>query len=327
MFIGGVGMMLSESIVDAQRMRLPNRTERVNRTTGFSALGGIVFGYIFVGVGVAIILVGLKAIPVNPANIRAPYWVISFTGGMFTMGGILVWTRVLQEQLLVKRRQTLSAQHPRSEIFADYPWNPQGISKSLWSKVFSSLVAILAFAGFLTPFNWWAWGADGVLIFITCLVSLFDLLWILGVYELFRRILAALKYGSSSIKYEHFPFITGERVGLRWSVPSGCQNTESITFVLRCVEEWTESTGAGDDRSTILIHEQLWAATRTTVGRLANWPSTSLSVTFDVPATASGSYLSGEPRITFWELQVCTTAPGVDFEERYLVPVYRGASS
>jgi hypothetical protein len=96
--------------------------------------------------------------------------------------------------------------------------------------------------------------------------------------------------------------------------------------VLRCVEEWTETTGRGDDRSITLIHEQLWAAARSTEGLVDIRPGGRLSLSYDVPETVPGSYLSGEPRVTFWELDICATAPGVDFQERYLVPIYRGAS-
>jgi hypothetical protein len=164
-------------------------------------------------------------------------------------------------------------------------------------------------------------------LFVKCLISLFDLFILLGAYELVRRILVALKYGSSGVEYETFPFVTGDRVKLKWLVPSGLKNVESITFVLRCVDEWTESIGVGDDRSIIIIHEQQWAATRTTEGRVGNWLNGKLSLSYDIPATAPGSYLSAEPRITFWEIDIYATASGVDFQERYLVPVYRGASS
>ena len=96
--------------------------------------------------------------------------------------------------------------------------------------------------------------------------------------------------------------------------------------VSRAVCEWTETTGGGDDKTISLIHTQLWAATRTTEGKINIWPGDRFSLSYDVPTTAPGSCLSGDPRITFWELDICATAAGIDFEERYLVPVYRGAS-
>jgi hypothetical protein len=320
-------MTLSESTIEVQRVRLPNRTERVCKIAGFGVWEGLLFGSVFVTAGIALILVGLKILPVAPSSVYAPYWVLSVFGGVFAIAGVIAWIKVVREKLFVKRRKNLSALHPHSAVFADYPWNPKGITKSPWSKVQQSLASSLFFAAFLTPFNWWAWCSDSSSWLIGGIVSLFDLFLALAVIELIRRTLVALKYGKSGIEYETFPFTTGGRVNLRWFVPSGLTHAKSITFVLRCVEEWTEIKGAGDDKTISLIHEQLWAATRTTEGRVNIWPGARFSLSYDVPATAPESSLSGEPGITFWELDICATAAGVDFEERYLVPVYRGAFS
>lgn len=320
-------MTLSESTIEVKRVRLPNRTERVCKTAGFGVWGGLLFGSVFIAAGIAFILVGLKILPVAPSRVYAPYWVLSVLGGLFAIGGFTVWITVVREMLFVKRRKNLSALHPHSEVFADYPWNPRGITKSPWSKVKQSLAASLVFAAVLTPFNWWAWRSGDSPWLVRGIVSLFDLFLAFAVIELIRRTLAALKYGKSGIEYETFPFATGDRVNLRWLVPSGLTNVKNITFVLRCVEEWTEITGVGDDKTISLIHEQLWAATRTTEGRVNILPGAKFSLSYDVPTTAPESSLSGGPRITFWELEICATAAGVDFEERYLVPVYRGAFS
>lgn len=318
-------MALSGSIEELGRVRLSNRTERVVQTTGLGISGGFLFGFVFVAFGTVITLIGWKIIPVAPSGVHAPYWILSLFGGIFGASGMIVWAMALQEWLQVKRRQALAARHPRSEVFADYPWNPKGITKSPWSLVGKSLCAILLGAEFLTPFNWWAWGATDSSLMIKIIVSLFDLGLAFGVIELVRQILVALKYGNSRVEYETFPCHTGGRVGLRWFAPSGIENTTSVTFVLRCVEEWLESTGTGEDRSSCLIHEQLWAASRGTESRVDIRPNRPLSLAFDVPGAASGSNLSGKLRIIFWELDVCAEAPGVDFQECYLVPVYAKA--
>jgi len=320
-------MKLSESTIAEQRMRLPNRTERVCKTAGLGEWEGLLFGAVLITAGIALILVGQKILPVAPSRVYAPYWVLSNFGGVLAIGGIIAWIKVAREKLFVRRRKNLSALHPHSAVFADYPWNPQGITKSPWSKVQQSLASSLFFAAFLTPFNWWAWRSDSRSWLIGAIVSLFDLLLALAVVELIRRTLVALKYGKSGIEFETFPFITGDCVNLKWLVPSGFTHVKSITFVLRCVEEWTETKGVGDDKTISLIHEQLWAATRTTEGMVNILPGAWLSLSYEIPATAPGSCLSGEPRITYWELDICVTAAGVDFEERYLVPVYQNAFS
>ena len=121
---------------------------------------------------------------------------------------------------------------------------------------------------------------------------------------------------------ETFPLHTGGSINLVWSAPSGLQKATGISFVLRCAEEWTETTGTGKHRRTHLIHEQLWAAERKTEGPVDCRPDLPIPLAFDVPSTAPGSRLSEKQAITFWELDVQAKAPGVDFSERYLVPIY-----
>lgn len=318
-------MLSSSTVVELERVRLSNRTERVAVTTGLGLWGGFLFGFLFVAMGAFILLLGLKVVYIDPSSVHAPYWVLSLLGGTFATSGMIVWSMILQERRQVKKRQILAAQHPFSQVFADYPWDPKGITKSPWSLARKSLAATIFFAVFMAPFNWWAWGSEEDRLMVKIIVSVFDLCLIFAGIELVRRILAALKYGHSRIEYNIFPLLTGGRIDLRWLAPSGLENATSITFALRCVEEWTESRGAGKNRSNYLIHEQLWAATRTTQGHGECPPNRPTFLSFDVPATAPGSNLSGKLRITFWELEVNAKAPGVDFQERYLVPVYPGA--
>jgi len=186
----------------------------------------------------------------------------------------------------------------------------------------------LLFAVILVPFNWFAWYSDkNDLLPLQIAISLFDLLLISWVIEIVRQFLAALKYGNSRLEYQTFPLLTGGRVGLMWMPPSGLENATSIKFVLRCVEEWEETTGSGKNRGTHLVHEQVWAATRITEGPVDCQPNHPIPLSFDVPATAPGSCLSKKKINVFWELEVCAKSPGVDFQEQYLVPVYADASN
>jgi hypothetical protein len=144
--------------------------------------------------------------------------------------------------------------------------------------------------------------------------------------ELIRRLLVALKYGKTGIEYARFPFFTGNRVDLGWRQPSGLNTAEKITFTVRCVEEWLELTGLAGDRSEEIFHDQLWAATRTTTGTVACRTNRLVWLSFDIPEDVQGSCLSAGERIIFWELEVVAEAPGVDFDERYLVPIYTASA-
>lgn len=316
-------MTLSEPVVESQRSRV-TAAEQVGKTTGLGWVGGFLFGLLFVAVGVAIALVGVQVIPVDPGSVHAPYWVLTCFGGIFAGGGLLVWGTVLQSQRLKRRRRAEADRHPGSEVFADYPWDPLGVRKSPWPAAVKAIATSLFLAFFLIPFNWWAWfSAEGVAM-VRGIVVLFDLLLLLSCYEALRRLLAALKYGPSGLEYATFPARTGGRVELRWLPPSGLEGATRVRFVLRGVEEWQEVHGAGKNRSVQLIHEQLWAATRTSEGPVVCRSGFPVELAFEVPASAPGSRLSAAGKIVFWELAVSAEAPGVDFQESYLVPVYPG---
>lgn len=314
--------MRSQNIIDPKRARLPGRTERVGKTTDAGGWGGFLFGAAFVVAGVFILLVGLGVVPVDPATIHGPIWVVLTLGGIFAVSGLLVWVKALQGLIIAKSCRAPVGDHPQSAILADYPWNVAGIKKSPWGRVWKSLGPTIFLAVFLAPFNWWAWYSGAESLLLKIIVTLFDLGLILATVELGRRFLAALKYGSSALEYARFPCFTGDRVDLRWLPPSGLENAARLTFVLRCVEEWLEYESTGEGRRVTIIHEQLWAATRMIEGPADSRVNQPISLSFELPATVPGSKLSGMLPAIFWELEVSAEATGVDFQERYLVPIY-----
>ncbi|MCP3892650.1 MAG: hypothetical protein GY702_27805 [Desulfobulbaceae bacterium] len=319
-------MIISKSSINSERFRLPIRTERVSKNTGLGLFGGLGLGLIFVAAGTCFILVGQKMILINPSRVYAPYWVISVFGGIFAMGGLIVWTKLLKEQLMIRRCRNYDARHPYATALKDYPWDPKGMMKSPWSRVGKSLFATLFLAVFLAPFNWWAWSYHESELMIKIIVSVFDIILVFVFIELVRRVLVALKYSKSGITYETFPALTGSRIDIKWLPPSGIEDSTSITFVLRCVEEWTESKGTVEHQRNRLIHEQLWAATQKMEGRIFCQHHNPILLSFDIPDTVPESNLANKRKIIFWELDVFTEAFGVDFQEYYLVPVYTQAA-
>jgi hypothetical protein len=139
---------------------------------------------------------------------------------------------------------------------------------------------------------------------------------------MFRLILVARKYGPSRIEYNRIPIRTGDTAILKWWPPSGLTVAASLTFILRCVEEWTETTGSGKHRNTKLIHEQIWGAERSATNTKIH-SGTPIELTYDIPAGEHGSNLSDDHLVTFWEFEVNAETPGVDFVEQYLVPIQR----
>lgn len=318
-------MILSESVFDEQRCRLRDH-ERISKTTGLNRVGGGAFGLVFVVIGALIALLGLGVIPANPERFNVPHSIVTIAGVIFASSGVFFWNMVWQEQRQIRSRQNLAKQHPYSLAFADFPWEPTGITKSPWRKATTGLLIVTSMSVFLIPFNWWAWFSEDGVLLVKFIVVIFNLALVVVIIKLIQVILVALKYGQSRLEYPAFPVVTGRSAALRWFPPAGLSHATKITFVLRCVEEWMESFGSGDNRTTEVIHEQKWAATRMTVGPVACRPDYPLDLLFDLPATVPSSRLADELKITFWELEVKAETEGLDFQERYLVPVYPNAT-
>lgn len=51
------------------------------------------FGWLFIALGVALVAVALGVIPVDPASVHAPGWVLALCGALFGLGGLAVVAR------------------------------------------------------------------------------------------------------------------------------------------------------------------------------------------------------------------------------------------
>jgi protein-S-isoprenylcysteine O-methyltransferase Ste14 len=89
------------------RQRLSGRTEQRGSQTGFSTLGALIFGGIFVLFGTLVIFVGTKVIPVDPKDVHAPYWVLTVFGAVFALAGLMVWVMAWRQYAARQRQESL----------------------------------------------------------------------------------------------------------------------------------------------------------------------------------------------------------------------------
>lgn len=326
-------MTQSKHTINTERARLARRYTRIGKKTDIGSIGYFVFGILLVGLGLFFIFKGIALLPsppssflsLDPSSFLAPTWAATTFGGLLVFCGITLVGRAALEYLHKRRCRKIARNSRWSSIHADHPWDPKGTIKSPWSKVAQSFFPILVFTVLLVPANIFIFRGGDFSIFFVVLLVAFDLVYLLGVFELIRRFIAAIKFGKSAVEYGSFPFVTGKRIELRWRPPKGLKKPDTLTFTLRCVEEWFEITGSSNRRSKDLVHEQLWASTKTVNHTTTRHVDSRVVLSFDVPETALGSYISAGEHIRFWELEVVADVPGLDFEERYLVPIYEPA--
>lgn len=272
-------------------------------------------------VGSAITLVGTKTIPVDPNSVHAPYWVLTVVGLVFALAGLVVWGMAWRQLASEKRQRERRSRRPDDLALADYGWDPRGFRPSRWGPPAKALCVAAFLTLFLSIFNWFAFVDGGGPVLLKAVIALFDLVaiwtWCVAGFKLLRT----LKFGDSWIEFLKFPYPTDEPVILRWWPAAAISRIDKGSFTLRCMEEWLESRGQGDNRTTVVIHEEIWSGTWF-LDTARTFPrQESMELRFELPKDAATTQLSADKTV-FWELEVKLDLPGLDFKETYLVPVY-----
>ncbi len=292
---------------------------------GFSTRGGFLFGSVFVAVGIAIILMGTKVLAVDPASVHAPYWVLTVVGASFALGGLMVWGMAWKQFAANRQRTEAARQHPNEPALADYPWHPGGFEVSEWTNAAKALGVAVGLSIFLSIFNWWGFAAGGPMM-VKAIVILFDVIALLMWGKAGQLLGRALKFGHSQIKFTRFPYRLTDPIVLRWQPAGGIIRIKKGTFTLRCVEEWMERRGSGENQNLSLVQEEIWSG-KWILDQPRNFPlKDTIELSYEVPADAQPTQLNNDKPV-FWELEVKLDLPGFNFEETYLVPIYSSATA
>jgi hypothetical protein len=302
--------------------------------------------FIFNGSG--IMLVGLRIIPVDPAGVNAPWWVLTVAGIVFACAGLMVVGMGVRQQREERRRAESFSRYNDSQALKDYGWDPAGYAPSRLASVFKPLAAAVLLSLFLSILNYcvfwteplpgklvvlfWEFPTENVLPF-KFFVGFLDLILVFVWWTAFMSLIRLFKFRGSFLEFVEFPYALGQAVDLRWRTDGDIPAASHTKFTLRCVEEWYEVTGRhrsvsghGSTTSRSLVHEELWSATWHGDQCRALLPSEGVDLRFEPPADLPSTKLSAE-RSIFWELEVHFDLPGADFRETYLVPVYAELAS
>jgi hypothetical protein len=304
----------------AGRRRLDGYIERRGSKMGMPSWGGLLFGSLFVGAGTFIMLVGTKVLPVDPASVHAPYWVLTAAGASFALGGLMVWGMAWRQIAANRERRQAARRYADEPALADYHWHPDGFEVLQWTAAAKALGFAIGLTIFISIFNWWAFAADGGWV-VKTVVTVFDCAAVALWWSAGRLIGCAFKFGHSRIAFTRFPYRLPEPVVVHWQPSDNIREVNNGTFTLRCVEEWTEVRGSGKNRSAQLVHEEVWSAQWLLDHAHKLQVKEAVELRYDLPPDALPTQLSADKPV-FWELEVQLDLPGLDFKEKYLVPVY-----
>jgi hypothetical protein len=307
-------------VAATRRRRLTGMIVQRGSKTGFSVAGAFVFGALFVGVGSMIVLVGQRILPVDPSGVHAPWWVITVAGLAFAGGGLAVWGMALRQQRAERHRREAMRRYAGSVAHADHPWNPRGTRSGQWRRAGGAVLGAAFMTVFLSMFNWWAFGAGGP-VPVKIVVVVFDLILVLVWWQAVLRVGRAIKFGSSQVVFNRFPYLLSEPVAIRWIPPRGVGPATKGEFTLRCVEEFYEERGSGKNRSKSLVHEEVCAETQSFDRAETFAPGRPVEFRYSIPEGSPPTRLDAD-RPIFWEFEVKLRMPGFDFEEKYMIPIY-----
>jgi len=277
------------------------------------------FGIPFAGIGGFVMGIGLGIVPVKASSVHAPMWVIGVAGLAFFGAGMSLIVHGLKG---VKRKAKMDEgkrNAPNSPWLWDYTWEKSGAAGNKLAEVRRYFIGALAFAVFISIFNWVAFYLeDDVPVWVKGVVVFFDLIILLVLYEAFRKLAQYLKYGDSQLRFKTFPFTLGEKMIV--SLQGAPTQFDIMKINLRFVEENYETHGTGKNRSQRVVCYQVYGEEKILRSHDAGKPQIYMEwVLPDDPNLTSA--LSERPA-RFWELEVKAETPGVDYETRFLVPVY-----
>jgi hypothetical protein len=313
-------MTLDRYESSTDRLRLSGRSERRGSRTGFPTWGAFAFGGIFLLVGGFVILVGSRVIAVNPSSAHAPYWVLTVFSVVFALAGTMVWGMAWRQFVTNRRRKEVLQRVAGEAALVDYLWDPRGFAVNRWRRPAKALGAAAFMTLFLSIFNYWGFWTRAPWM-VKAIVILFDLILLAAWWQATVLLGRAFKFGGSRIEFAEFPYRLAKPIVLHWQPAAGISLARKGTLTLRCVEEWFETHGSGKNRSTRMVHEQSWSGTWFLDREHTFQPYENIELRFEPGADAPPTKLHAD-RPVFWELEVKLDLPGLDFEERYLVPVY-----
>lgn len=280
--------------------------------------GAVVFGMLFITIGIYIAGVGFEIFEVDPRKIHAPLIFIKLFGGIFAAAGAYVSLGGLKDMAFERRMANLKRMAPHEPWSWDFEWNPGGIGSRIKLNQWGSHIVGISVTSVFLYFTYWLGfiQPNGVkfpfygMCFFALLMALFFV----------KPIWQKRRYGEGFLEFGTFPFRLGQTMRVTATGLPVDKNIESVQVTLQfCQEEYTGGQTTAHKSDPVHLHViyedvQDLPASVVQAGRLA--------IEFSIPNEKEwASKVSARPA-SFWELCIDCKMTGFDYSERYLIPIY-----
>lgn len=302
------------------RRSLPNH-EALSGTTIHGGAAAF-FGLPFLAAGVFITLLGTGVVSLPRARIPDERAVVVVAGSLFGMAGLWLVTHGVGGMLRHRRAAAMAVKFPDAPWRYDRTWRRDGENARRWKALARPALGTFFFGAFAAVPATLGFGQPGAPSIFRIVAVVMIGLTMLPAWQLVRRVLQTLRYGRTYVRWDKFPEFVGETVTLRFGVTRSEPDFGRLVLRLRCVEEAYELTSSGRNRSQTVVCYALHEEERVlTQARDLPRPNVDAVAHFTLPAGLPGNDLLARPG-RWWELEVEGEAHGLDYRERFLLPVY-----
>lgn len=303
-----------------QRVRMSGHIPAPSTQAGGGCL--ILFGMPFLGVGLFVMAMSLGYVPIGEAEVNGPKELLTVFGGVFAAAGLGVAWMGAAGMARARAARKRKEEHPLEPWYWDHPWDSKGAEHGGIGPALHGFLVFLFLAAFLSMFHWWAFFSGEGPLPLKIFIGIFDLIALAILWGAFYALFQYFKYGKSRLHFARFPFRPGNSVEAGLEVSRKIAKAPSITLTLRYIEEVTETTGSGKNRSSQQVLYCLHEVKKELPSSQFDINSQgAIPINIRLPQGDFSNRLLDTPR-RYWELEVKAETPGIDYDARFLIPVY-----
>jgi len=309
--------MLVEQTVGTRIHLKAHATLSRTTLTGKPALG---IGLLFLIVGLLMLFMGMEWIGNGTDSIHGSLWILGVGGGLCAGIGLWLFVYGLHARRRMRNINDGKQLWPESPWLWDYPWQAWGVTDNYLKSALRSFGALIVFSLGLAPVHWIAFSWEEESFFLQGIVGLLDLVIILSVGDQFiTKLKQYFIFGNSQLAFHEFPFFLGNPISLTLkNIPA---NISTLHLTLRCIEEaYLEEEITQGNRSVITCF-QIYHDTQI-LERENLQCADALDIFWVLPKDQTLSSTPCEQPATYWELEVTADRPDVNYQSRFLLPIY-----